>query len=103
MQKACMSMKAILRAVDELHGDAMISDATWQTLAKQLDERQLIELPIIVGQYQTVAMQRVPPVAFLRRQPIGAQWQDGHSSAQSRQNTEDGLWERCAQAQSAFR
>lgn len=46
---------AILRAVDELHGNAMISDATWRTLAKRLDERQLIELPIIVGQYQTVA------------------------------------------------
>jgi alkylhydroperoxidase family enzyme len=46
---------AILRAVDELHGNAMISDATWLTLAKRLDERQLIELPIIVGQYQTVA------------------------------------------------
>ncbi len=46
---------AILRAVDELHGDSMISDATWSALAKRLDERQLIELPIIVGQYQTVA------------------------------------------------
>ncbi len=46
---------AVLRAVDELHGDAMISDATWSTLAKRFDERQLIELPIIVGQYQTVA------------------------------------------------
>lgn len=46
---------AILRAVDELHGDAMISEATWGTLAERLDERQLIELPIIVGQYQTVA------------------------------------------------
>ena len=39
----------------ELHGDSMISDATWSALAKRLDERQLIELPIIVGQYQTVA------------------------------------------------
>jgi hypothetical protein len=29
--------------------------STWGTLAKRLDERQLIELPIIVGQYQTVA------------------------------------------------
>jgi len=46
---------AILRAVDELHGNAMISDATWNTLAKRLDERQLIELPIVVGQYQSVA------------------------------------------------
>jgi len=34
---------------------AMISDATWLTLTRRLDERQLIELPIIVGQYQTVA------------------------------------------------
>jgi alkylhydroperoxidase family enzyme len=46
---------ALLRAVDELRGDAMISDATWSTLAKRLNEQQLIELPIIVGQYQTVA------------------------------------------------
>lgn len=46
---------AILRAVDELYNDAMISDATWNKLAQQLDERQLIELPIVVGQYQSVA------------------------------------------------
>jgi len=45
----------ILRSVDELYDDAMISDATWNKLAKRLDERQLIELPIIVGHYQTVA------------------------------------------------
>jgi alkylhydroperoxidase family enzyme len=47
--------QAIVRAVEELHRDAMISDATWATLAKGLDERQLIELPILVGQYQAVA------------------------------------------------
>jgi alkylhydroperoxidase family enzyme len=46
---------AILRAVDELHGDAMISDATWDTLARWLDERQLIELPVVVGHYQGMA------------------------------------------------
>jgi alkylhydroperoxidase family enzyme len=46
---------AIIRAVDELHSNAMIADATWATLAKRLDERQLIELPIVVGQYQSVA------------------------------------------------
>lgn len=46
---------AIIRAVDELHRDAMISDATWNTLAKQFNEQQLIELPIVVGQYQSVA------------------------------------------------
>jgi alkylhydroperoxidase family enzyme len=47
--------RAILRAVDELHGDAMIADATWSILARELNEQQLIELPIIVGQYQSVA------------------------------------------------
>jgi len=47
--------QAILKAVEELFEGAMISDATWATLSKRLDERQLIELPIVVGQYQTVA------------------------------------------------
>jgi len=47
--------QAILRATEELYEDAMISDATWATLAKRLDDRQLIELPILVGQYQAVA------------------------------------------------
>ena len=47
--------RAILEAVDELHREAMISDATWETLARWLDEKQLIELPIVIGQYQTVA------------------------------------------------
>ena len=47
--------QAILRAAEELHGDAMISDATWDALCKTLNEQQLIELPIVVGQYQTLA------------------------------------------------
>lgn len=47
--------RAILRAVEELHADAMISDETWATLALRLDEAQLIELPILIGQYQAVA------------------------------------------------
>ncbi len=46
---------AILKATDELYQSAMISDATWTVLAKHLDDQQLIELPIVIGQYQTVA------------------------------------------------
>ncbi|HMO67303.1 MAG TPA: carboxymuconolactone decarboxylase family protein [Novosphingobium sp.] len=46
---------ALLRAVDELHHEAMISDATWEALAAFLDERQLIELVMLVGHYTTVA------------------------------------------------
>jgi alkylhydroperoxidase family enzyme len=47
--------QAILRAAEELFADAMISDETWATLSKRLDDRQLIELPILIGQYQVVA------------------------------------------------
>jgi alkylhydroperoxidase family enzyme len=45
----------LLRAADELHGNARISDATWDGLARSFDEQQLIELPILVGQYHLVA------------------------------------------------
>jgi len=47
--------RALLRAVDELRADSMICDATWATLAQRYDERQLIELVIVIGQYQTIA------------------------------------------------
>lgn len=47
--------RAIIRAVEELLDDAMISDATWATLAAHLDEKQLLELPVLIGQYQGVA------------------------------------------------
>jgi 4-carboxymuconolactone decarboxylase len=47
--------RAILRAVEELYEEAMISDATWEILSKRLDEKQLFELPVLVGQFTTVA------------------------------------------------
>jgi 4-carboxymuconolactone decarboxylase len=47
--------RALLRAADELHSDARISDATWEVLAAHLDEQQLIEVPMLVGQYHLVA------------------------------------------------
>jgi alkylhydroperoxidase family enzyme len=46
---------ALLRAAEELKQDAMISDATWATLAKRLDDQQLFELPVLVGQFTNVA------------------------------------------------
>ena len=42
---------AVLRAADELHSDACITDDTWVVVAEYLDERQLIDLPVLVGQY----------------------------------------------------
>jgi 4-carboxymuconolactone decarboxylase len=46
---------AMLRAADELHSDACVTDDTWAVLAANLDERQLIEVPMLVGQYHLVS------------------------------------------------
>jgi alkylhydroperoxidase family enzyme len=45
----------LLRAADELHDDSKISDATWDELARRYDERQLVEVPMLVGHYHLVA------------------------------------------------
>lgn len=47
--------RAILQAVDELHDKSTITDATWDALAEHFDECQLLELPVMVGQYHTTA------------------------------------------------
>jgi alkylhydroperoxidase family enzyme len=45
----------LLRAADELHGDSVLSDATWAALAANYDERQMIEVPMLIGHYHMVA------------------------------------------------
>ncbi|MGH0036577.1 MAG: carboxymuconolactone decarboxylase family protein [Myxococcota bacterium] len=47
---------ALLRAADELHEDAFISDATWQALSQRLDTEQLLDLIFTIGQYHLVSM-----------------------------------------------
>lgn len=47
---------AIVKAVDELHYDALISDATWNALATRFDTRQLMDLVFTVGAYKMLAM-----------------------------------------------
>lgn len=46
----------ILRATDELHEESCISDATWARLTEEYDEKQLIELVMVVGHYHLVSM-----------------------------------------------
>jgi 4-carboxymuconolactone decarboxylase len=46
---------ALLRAADDLHTDAMVSDATWAALAERYDTEQLLDTVFTVGQYHTVA------------------------------------------------
>jgi alkylhydroperoxidase family enzyme len=67
--------RAIIRAVEELLDDAMISDETWATLAAHLDEKQLLELPVLIGQYQGVA--------YLQNS-VRARLMDGNSGLASR-------------------
>jgi len=47
---------ALLRAVDELVDQAMVSDATWATLAESFDVQQLMDLVFTVGAYELLAM-----------------------------------------------
>lgn len=46
---------AIIRGVEELIEDKALSDGTWNTLAETWDEAQLIEFPMMVGQYVATA------------------------------------------------
>lgn len=47
--------RAILSGVEELLENKAISDATWDTLARSWDEEQMIEFPMLVGQYVCTA------------------------------------------------
>jgi alkylhydroperoxidase family enzyme len=47
--------RLLLRAADELVDSRVLGDATWAALAGLLDERQLIELCMLVGHYEMLA------------------------------------------------
>jgi 4-carboxymuconolactone decarboxylase len=64
--------RTLLTAADELENDACISDRTWRALAERYDQKQLIEVPMLVGHYRMLAfalnslgVQREPGVADL--------------------------------------
>ncbi len=48
--------QAILRATDDLHSDAFVSDAHWAALAEHYDTKQLMDFVFTVGQYNLVSM-----------------------------------------------
>jgi alkylhydroperoxidase family enzyme len=48
--------RVVLAAVDELISEATIADATWEALAAELDEQQLMDLVFTVGAYEVLAM-----------------------------------------------
>lgn len=47
---------ASLRAADELHDNACISDQTWAVLAKHMNSQQLVDFVASIGQYHLNAM-----------------------------------------------
>jgi alkylhydroperoxidase family enzyme len=47
---------ALLRAADELHRDAVVSDATWTDLAAVFDAKQMLDILTTVGGYRMVSM-----------------------------------------------
>ncbi len=46
----------LLDAADELHANGVIGDALWQRLSGELDEVKLIELCLLIGHYEMLAM-----------------------------------------------
>ena len=48
--------RILLRAVDELHRERTISDEVWTELRPWLSDEELIELCMLVGHYEMVAM-----------------------------------------------
>jgi alkylhydroperoxidase family enzyme len=46
----------LLRAVDELHAEARIQDATWERLSRHFNTAQLMDLVFVVGCYEVLAM-----------------------------------------------
>jgi alkylhydroperoxidase family enzyme len=48
--------RLLLRGCDELHDDRALSDEVWRGLRPQLSDEQLIELCMLVGHYEMLAM-----------------------------------------------
>jgi AhpD family alkylhydroperoxidase len=46
----------LLRAADAMHADGRIGDELWAALAREYDERGLIELCLLIGHYEMLAM-----------------------------------------------
>ncbi len=48
--------RLLLKATDELHEDAHVSDETWSQLTGHLNQQQMMDLVFTVGQYNLVSM-----------------------------------------------
>lgn len=48
--------RLLIEAADELHSGKVVGDSTWRHLVTELDEHELIELCMVVGHYEMLAM-----------------------------------------------
>jgi AhpD family alkylhydroperoxidase len=69
---------ALLQAADELHRDSVIADETWSRLQERYDERQLIEVPMLIGHYTLLAF---------TLNSLGVQREDGIPGLPTSRNT----------------
>ena len=46
----------LMKATDELHEDAFVTDSTWNSLLEHFQPKQLMDLVFTVGQYNLVSM-----------------------------------------------
>jgi NAD(P)-dependent dehydrogenase (short-subunit alcohol dehydrogenase family)/alkylhydroperoxidase family enzyme len=65
----------LMKAADELHERRELSDELWSRLRKELTEPQLIELLMLIGHYELLAMAintlRIEPAQVARRKTLG--------------------------------
>ena len=57
--------RALLSAVDRMHADRDVDDASWESLREHLADREAIELCMLVGHYEMLAT----TITTLRLQP----------------------------------
>ena len=48
--------RALLAAADELHARQQLSDPSWSALRAHFEAAQLVEIPLVVGQYTMLSM-----------------------------------------------
>ncbi len=48
--------RVLLDATDQLHSDALVNDETYDRLAKFFTPSQLVEIPMVAGQYAMLSM-----------------------------------------------
>lgn len=58
---------ALLRATDDFHTEREVTDASWAELSRHYDERDLIEICMLISHYEMLAM----VLGSLRIQPEG--------------------------------